>query len=228
MHDLTPTPESQQAANNRDYMALPKKLKEIIERNGMFHIGWGGAANHLEADAERIVSEIAALRTRAPVDVSHAALADRLEALLSHPAITGSDSQALPAAMREAANALRAHPAGGVSEEQVRAADAAHGVAMSEGKGWREAMREALRAAGIGAGVRPSFRVEVHTMKESHQTTYWVALIRSDCPKDKLAPSAADGYITPSKFLNRDHAYIEAADWAAFLGVAAPSHEKGQ
>lgn len=85
----------------------------------------------------------------------------------------------------------------------------------------KKALVARLQAARMPAPVA-EFRVEVHTMKESHQTTYWVALIRSDCPKDKFAPSAADGYIAPSKFLNRDHAYIEAADWAAFLGVASP------
>lgn len=109
-----------------------------------------------------------------------------------------------------------------VTDEMVEAFDKAHGVAMSEGRKWEDATREALEAALSVRGV--GFRVEVRVMKESHpRTTYWVCLIRNDLPADKFAPSPADGYITPYKTEIRDHAYSEAAEWAKFLCCDAPA-----
>lgn len=65
---------------------------------------------------------------------------------------------------------------------------------------------------------KPTFRVEVRPMKESHQKTWWVCLIRSDCT-DSIFSNAADGYITPFRSPHKEHAESEAADWRAFLGL---------
>ena len=63
----------------------------------------------------------------------------------------------------------------------------------------------------------PPFRVKVSVMEDSHQTTYWVCLDRGDRPAD--AKPWDDGRITPFRSKIREHAEIEAAKWAEFLGV---------
>lgn len=64
----------------------------------------------------------------------------------------------------------------------------------------------------------PAYRVRIAKMVESHRVTYWVILERSDRPKDaKIWDSR--GKITPSFHGNKEHADLEAAKWAEFLGV---------
>lgn len=77
---------------------------------------------------------------------------------------------------------------------------------------------EILTAATEGSKLEPLFAVSVQKMVESHRTTYWVTLVRSDRPKDAKFGDT-EGYITPSYHENVEHANGEAQAYAAFLGV---------
>ena len=64
----------------------------------------------------------------------------------------------------------------------------------------------------------PCYVVRVAEMKESHRTTYWVVLERSDRPKDAKVYDSK-GRITPFMHENKEYADSEAEKWAEFLGV---------
>lgn len=80
-----------------------------------------------------------------------------------------------------------------------------------------EAM-ELLNGATEGSSLEPLFSVSVQRMVESHRTTYWVTLLRSDRPKNATAFDS-EGRITPSYHVNLEHANHEGQEWANFLGV---------
>lgn len=70
---------------------------------------------------------------------------------------------------------------------------------------------------------KPQFVVSVAEMVESHRTTYWVCLDKSDRSTD--AKPWDDGRITPFKHENKQYADAEARVWANFLGVGVTDNE---
>lgn len=116
---------------------------------------------------------------------------------------------------------------GQVAISDVLTNDLRHRLAMIHVIGGPNAIKEGYKAV-VESGVpiedkpsAPTFRVEVRDIKESHHTTWWVFLTRSDCP-EKPFPTPAEGFISPYKSRDREKAEHEAAAWAAFLGAPWP------
>lgn len=185
----TPTPESQQAALKPADFALlnPSKDTEAdhavastIRRIDM-ELRAGNTKFVLDAEVHiwqaRVTLELQTLwpiirpiliewikaQRATPVSESHAALAEKL-ADYKQADDDGVMCLVSRQAVDEAVAALRAHPAGGVSEDVVErvaewlsyryGSDLPLKEKASEGRiRWRADARNALRAAGIGAGV---------------------------------------------------------------------------
>lgn len=204
---MTPTPESQQAALKLLKVQHPKwgpdpdrGALEYALRDA-YAAGCSAAQNRslvtAQEYAKRVAPEVAAmLCTRAPVDVSHAALAeesidltaqlitdamqglaDRLDPFNTDPRVetyideartnyAGMRNRGFMAADRASKkemiadiikDALRAHPAGGVSNLDKQAATIMRIIRpyIQMGDVDTNMIKDALRAAGIGAGVVP-------------------------------------------------------------------------
>ena len=63
-----------------------------------------------------------------------------------------------------------------------------------------------------------TYRVRVGIMRESHRTSYWVIIDRSDRKPD-AKPWDTEGRVTPFCTKVLEHARFEAEEWAEFLGT---------
>lgn len=82
--------------------------------------------------------------------------------------------------------------------------------------GPRGVLERFIAQAKSGA-TKPGFNVFVQVMEESHRTTYWTTIERTDRPKN--AAPWEPGRVHPFLSENREHAEHEATEWADVLGV---------